>query len=567
MLAIGASYRISENAPIEHRRFDNWADYFDWLVNQAEMHERFRTVFSHNGGGWDWHGLALWLSAHRSSFEVMHISRAQSKIITMTVKVRSSDDQSDRFNIVFADSLYLLRSSLHKLGDVFFKEGKTEADIESVWTAWRKNKKRFYAYLCQDCGLLLRVLEKALDIIREHIAKIDSLGITIGGTAMKVFRTGFLDRDLKVPTDSDLKKFLRLGYRGGRVEVFRVGEFSPVNVYDVNSLYPAAMIASPVPVSDRMILKFAYEKKEMGVWKIHYHQFNRNRLPVMMDNKGHGSYRGTGIFFSPEIELLKSVDPSAEIHTEYGYVFPDVDFIFKEYVTSLYNLRLSNPGGPISELCKYLLNSLYGKFGQRGERERLVIFADNADYLKAKEDGRNVEMIAPDSPFFAEVFYQPAQFEHVGIAGVITSQARVMLYRYLNLLPKEKIIYCDTDSIHTTGTLPSECVSPTELGKVKKEFTGDGIYCGKKLYALRDSSGVKLRAKGVTLFDPSKPDKTKHGAKLNYEDYRKMLNGEKIRCEFSQPNTIIQALRGKPINVIGNPDGSHNRCRTIRVTV
>lgn len=555
LLAIGTSFR-NPDGEIIHVRHSTWDEYWKWLTAAAETLECFRTVYAHNGGGWDWHGLAYYLMIQKKHpYHEVGISRVMSKIVTMNVRVR------EKFIIRFCDSLYLLRSPLDKLGKKFFGKGKSEVSGKMAWELYHENRQLFDEYLKRDCELLILVLEKSLELLREHIAKIDRLGITIGATAIDVFRTGFLEREISIPVEPEIKDFLRRGYRGGRVEVFRAGYHARVNVYDVNSLYPTAMCSTLIPISADMSLVYKFDPKKVGVYKIKFEQYNRKILPVLIGDDGLGIYEGVGYFFSPELCVLKQYDPHCKIDVEWGYVFNDVGKPFDRFVNSLYDLRKTDYTGPLGELCKFLLNSCYGKFAQRGEREKLLLFYSNDDFIAACREGRNIADISPDSPFSVETIFQPPAFEHVGIAGIITSKARAILYEHLSRVPKSSVIYADTDSVHTTDIFPSSFVG-RDLGQLKLEFSGEGIYCGKKLYCLRDleTKTEKIRAKGVSVGG-------RNGASLNWDSFLRMAKGEKIVCSFSQPATIMQVLRGEQPNRIGNLDGSHNRKRTLKMTV
>ena len=70
-----------------------------------------------------------------------------------------------------------------------------------------------------------------------------------------------------------------------------------------------------------------------------------------------------------------------------GYKFKKIN-IFKEYVETLYNLRLSYPkSDPMNLIAKLLMNSLYGKFGMKSESNTIDVFdsrnSSNVKILKS----------------------------------------------------------------------------------------------------------------------------------------------------------------------------------------
>jgi len=153
---------------------------------------------------------------------------------------------------------------------------------------------------------------------------------------------------------------------------------------------------------------------------------------------------------------------------------------------------------------------------------------DSGATIRPLNDNRNVFTMETETD---------VSFEHVGIAGTITSHARTVLYRGL-LAAGSELVYCDTDSVHTNGGFDSRLIGK-KLGQYKKEFTGSGVYAGKKLYALRESNGnEKIRCKGVSVGG-------RNGASLSYDDFVRITQGEEIRAEFMRPPSPKEVFGGK----------------------
>ena len=531
VIDIDTCWRNQATGEIEHIKHETWSEFWAWIKPLARKETKFRTVYAHNGGGWDWLSLADELLRELTTDkDAVSAVVAGSSMVVLSVRV------SKYYTFRLCDSLQLLRSGLEKLGQQFLNQGKIDLEGKLPHEIKKENPELYYEYLDRDTETLLRVLETALETLRENVAKIDNFGITIGSTAMKVFRTVGIDVPITIPWDDKLKELLREGYKGGRVECFNAGVFDRVFVYDINSLYPSVMRDFSVPVSDRGNWTQEYNKKGVGCYRIRYRQVNRSIPPVMID-RGVGSYQGEGVFFSPEIDLLLEVDKLASIEVVEGFEFFDIAYIFSDYVSRLYQLRKDNPDTPLSLLCKFLLNSLYGKFGQNPIREQLIHVKDFDTIYELIQDSAKVSVLDDDRGLFQVSSLSDCAFEHVGIAGTITSQARVRLYRGL-LEAKNELVYCDTDSVHTTKPFPDSMVSQ-ELGSFKMEFEGRGAYAGKKLYALQDSKGnEKIRAKGVSVGGCN-------GQRLSFDDLCSVVNGETIECEFFRPATIRQVFGGQ----------------------
>ena len=327
-----------------------------------------------------------------------------------------------------------------------------------------------------------------------------------------------------------------------------------------------------------------------GIYRIIFSQARKD-LPALMMQEGKSKYEGKGIFFSPEIELLLKIGGRVEVIE--GYVFKNCRKIFEDYINKMWELRLSDYKGPLGLICKYLMNSLYGKFCERPKDQKLIILNgkpyDNIKKILNWEIAENkVRKKKGKCPLKIEIvderegIYQSidpdaiCNNEHVGIGGLITSWARVELFKKFMLTGLKNLVYCDTDSVHTLGELNSG----KELGEMKHETQGEAIYCGKKLYGLRyvDQEATekcgkvcwreKLAAKGVSFCSSNKNNPQK--CELNFDDLLAMYQGKEFVAFFSQPATAKEILKGKsPCQILRkNHYGGivHNRHRTLRVT-
>lgn len=537
-----------------HRLFTNWKSFWNWITIKARDDKRFRVIYAHNGGGWDWLSLVDYLLHEgKKKHQVLTGIVAASKLVTMTVQIRK------KFTIHFCDSLQLLRSPLAVLAKKFGVTNKIDLGGKLPGEIYKSDRDTYDEYVRADTESLLEVLEKALGILNDSVAPIGEFGYTIGSTAMKVFRT-MLTHDIPVPFDPELKKLLREGYKGGRVEVFQAGHYKDVTVYDVNSLYPYAMLTTDVPISDRGAWVDTFHADMPGCYRMAFNQKNTSIPPVLMV-QGLGAYSGAGTYYAPEISLLMEVDPTAEILITQGYTFQDYEKLFQDYVNKLYALRLTDKDGPVSLLAKFLLNSLYGKFAQNPVRTKIIEVSDFDHLYALCEDGAKMTPINDELGVWGQTIDHAAAFEHVGIAGTITSQARVILYRGMIHAGLSNVLYCDTDSLHVVGLC--SLVNSDKIGDWKIEFKGEGVYVGKKLYALRKpewrSIGQvwynKIRAKGITVGG-------RNGSNIQFDDFVRITQKEeRFEAFYQQPATARQVFGGAKPCVFGH------RKRTVRRTV
>jgi DNA polymerase elongation subunit (family B) len=159
-------------------------------------------------------------------------------------------------------------------------------------------------------------------------------------------------------------------------------------------------------------------------------------------------------------------------------------------------------------MYKILLNSAYGKFAQNDEDfkeyrvinfkdyTRELIFEDpERPWLLEFEYGNGYGIIARDQDKSEVKLY------NVATAASITGAARSILMRAIHA-NRDRILYCDTDSIFTIGQACGIVINSTVLGAWKREYEDRSIteahIGGKKCYALFDTSneGVKHAMKG-----------------------------------------------------------------------
>lgn len=544
VLDIDTCCRLS-NGQFQHRLDTDWSGWWAWLVRMARRHERYRTVWAHNGCGWDWLSLVQWLIRHDiGGSRTMRAVMSGSKLIMLLVIVNK------RCTIRLVDSLHVLKGSLDKLGEKFVGQGKL--DMQGLLPHEMKiaDRIKYYQYLRNDTELLVKVLESASTIIHDKIAPVESLGVTIASTALNVFRTGYLKRAITIPKDEMVKKFVREGYRGGRVELFRQGEHRQVYVYDINSLYPAVMRDLRLPATDAGFWTNHFHTGLSGLYHIQFDQQDRELLPILTVG-GNGVYRGEGVYYTPELAYFQECGGKFTIIR--GYCFADNDILFRDYVDNLYNLRLTDIKGPLGEMCKMLLNNLYGKFAQRPERSSIVYYRDIADI-----EAGAVPM-SDDLPIYLVSEESAIAHEHVAIAGMITSAARVRLHQGFGCVGHNNVVYCDTDSVHSTAEMSAQFIG-SGLGQFKLEAKGRGAYAAKKCYGISSEQGEKIRVKGVRVGKSG--DKSELGMSLSFDDILRLSKSDaRLVCGYKSAATFRETLRGvQPCSFIGS---ANKRIRSI----
>ena len=207
------------------------------------------------------------------------------------------------------------------------------------------------------------------------------------------------------------------------------------------------------------------------------------------------------------------------------------DYFEHEGIQLEYHKIQKNPGLRI--LAKMMLNSMWGKFGQRLNKTRVQEFDDpqtfhqflNTDTM----DVRHVSIINDD---MVEVHYQYEKEDipvspnlNIFVACFTTCHARIKLYETLQSLG-ERVLYYDTDSIiYCTDEGQTNPDLGPYLGQLTNELKGNDhivefVSGGPKNYGYTTKNGkVECKVRGFRLNSEGK-------SQLNYQVMKKNVLDE-----------------------------------------
>lgn len=190
-----------------------------------------------------------------------------------------------------------------------------------------------------------------------------------------------------------------------------------------------------------------------------------------------------------------------------------------------------NKNGGRKQVAKLMLNSFWGKFGEKPNKTQTHTVTSPAELYELIDDqGNNIHDIRIITEDVVEVDTTKAEEEiipssktNIFIASFTTAWARLELYSYLDLL-KEQVLYFDTDSIiyYWKRGLPEIQTGPF-LGQMKDELEGDSIHefvtGGPKNYAYKLTTGkAECKVRGFTQDEQGM-------ALLNFESIKEHVLG------------------------------------------
>lgn len=428
----------------------------DGFINHI-LQEKYRSWrwFAHFGGRYDINFIFDRLR-ERNDLEVEFYC-AGSMVIHMTIK-------QGRRTVYLCDSFRLLPASLRDLTIAFnVQHQKSSMDFTTM-----TYNLEMLEYNEQDCKGLYEVLDSFFEQtgIRSE---------TFATHALRYWRKEFLRFTIWKPHEN-VSDFIRKSLHGGHVEVFKRSGF--LKAFDVNSMYPYVM-QNPIPVhyigESRRLSEVLYGFVEAIV---DVPDMYIPPLPYKIEKLFFPVGRLHGVWTSEE--LIEAEKRGAKIQKIIKGVYFQTVEIFKEYVEKLYALKRTATE-PTRTIAKYLLNSLFGKFGQHPDK-KVYVTED-----KAPEGSFPIVHPETGKPSGFAYYTRRSRSAYLlpHISAAITSKARLVLLDSLNT----QSYYCDTDSIFTTDSM----MTGKELGDWSLLGEGDATFYQPKLYKFNGT----WKAKGL----------------------------------------------------------------------
>lgn len=306
---------------------------------------------------------------------------------------------------------------------------------------------------------------------------------------------------------TDFLEEWRSAYRGGRSQVnpIHAGKvLTGVRRYDINSMYPYVMSSCwmpygyPIEIQSRN--RFEFEIYDIDI----DFDLKKGHLPTLL-KKGGIFAKGDSYYINTNgIENIKITSIDLQIlerHYDINYIkfnkmygFKTTKLIFRDFIRKYYALKSNSTGG-LRLVYKLILNNLYGKYGSKPKGRNKVPYIS--------EDGSLAYNYSEEHEM--QQYYLP-------VAMAVTSWAHLLIDDAIITTGFSNFVYCDTDSVHTLGTLPPAMVDPKELGKFKLEATETlSKYVRQKCYITKDDSGWSITCCGM-------PDSIKNFLVSQYGD-------------------------------------------------
>ena len=444
----------------------------------------------------------------------------------------------------FRDSKNYADLSLEKMGKVIGFEKLPTPDFITDIELWTKPRtvdewNDLKQYNINDSWVTFYFMEYLFNGYEQLGATVK---LTQASTSMSLFKNKFLGDYVVYPQRIDYLQNTLQAYYGGRTEAFKRGEFKNCFYYDFNSLYPSVMHDYEFPDPNftrchrRNKQDFIFEYEGVAEITIEVPKMASQPLPYKEGGKilfPCGTIKG----WWAHIEIRNAVECGCTIKE----VHQDIYFTktvrpFKGFVSTLYNLRKKYkkevPVNPMEYVTKILMNSLYGKFGEKFD-DRTNTYHKDSVTKKMYDASLKTEFI---DDFIDLTESQEPMAHCIPIWAVYTTAyGRVKLHKAMMQHPN--IIYCDTDSMVTPDIIPTS----DELGDLKVENNIEiGWVVRPKVYAFidDDTKEERIKVKGLGhKIDVARFLDLEHNPKVSYKRVAQFK--EAIRRGLFVPNETI----------------------------
>lgn len=353
-------------------------------------------------------------------------------------------------SIVFLDIMNWFVESLAKTGERIGIP-KLQIDFETC------SDEYLNAYGKRDVEIELENFKRFIKFLEAN--SISRLCYTRGSTAMAAYLFRHYKNKIYIHNNKEAIDLERDSYRGGRCECFYLGELENGNyhIVDVNSLYPFVMSKFAYPVKYKKIIG----KVSLNAVKDYLRSFSCiAKVLIETDEPVYAVRRERTIFpvgrfwgtlTTPELKYAFEHDHIIKVARAVIYEQAD---IFKSYVDRFYKLRQEFKSAGVAEyeeLCKKMLNSLYGKFGQKAEIwEKIGDCPNEPDRVElCFEVGavgtKHIRYLLGE--IFELKGYEECFNSFPAIAAQVSAYARMYLWRLMKQAGEGNYFYCDTDSL------------------------------------------------------------------------------------------------------------------------
>lgn len=385
-------------------------------------------------------------------------------------------------------------------------------------------------YIIQDANITRLLIKEIKQILEElkynprYILTAPSLGIHLLMRYIdKQPNAGWLMQKGKMIKNTDNYEFLKQASKGGRTEAFNTGKYEDTTMVDINSAYWQAMTETLMPdlltetklnetelqninpetiLNKIGVIRCTIKTKPLNIGLLAIRYPDNQTYKLIFPN---GNHILTGTWTTEEINFaIQNGYKLQKIHEAIIYQKPYKFNYLKDFINKLYELKLKYKDNKLkSSLIKILGNGIYGKLTTVTQylnyewinREQIHEYLDKGYKIEGNEDGYCISKRQDISiPGYGSI-----------ILGIrIAAITRIILTKKLLEIPREDLLYCDTDSIIYKENHDSKFNFDNNVGSYKIVEKGQARILSGKNYYIGETikmSGIPNKQKTKELFE------------------------------------------------------------------
>lgn len=471
-----------------YNKKDMW-DYIITLGKKLMKHKKVLNVYAHNHR----YDFFCYVDINDPNITIMSEKPFIASYSFPVFDVKLSE-QVMKQQIYFLDTWAIFKMPLRELARLI---GLEKGSIPSSLTQYSESPSEniisadIKEYCAQDARIALQsIIElkkklKTESINIRRLFTISQIAIQYMLSKMQKYDIGWYNNKFKKLAWSRHNKVVSMAYRGARNEAFQTGYFKHCCYIDINNLYgySSSLLRFPKLDTERSIYRplNKYSMKELfskiGVSNVM--AYNKDDeygvLPVREKDKNYYPKKGKymiGVYTHPELEYAIK-NGYKIIDVEWSVIYDECENPFTTIMPYIYNKRKASKNKFDDYFYKCMMNHAFGKFGQSKTYQKIVIDSvekvdnylnDGFEILRGFDDKW---VYKKDMPSKRKPYYHPI------IPSLINAKARCIMHENFKKIPKDNLLYTDTDSILFIGdnSLLSRFVIGDKMGAFKVEYT------------------------------------------------------------------------------------------------
>jgi len=506
-----------EGTLVKSNRFydDKTSEQFWTLVDEQVQPKKPLWILAHNAR-FDMRQLQLWKQFDAGRLH--YTSRLDSKRHSiMAIDSRPwfiRCEHKSGATVWIVDTMNYWHCSLKELGDMISLPKLTCDVIDAT-------EKQILTYCERDVAIIKKAFVEL--VCDWQLRNLGNFRTSAAGLSLQNFRhwhcdarakqiNGRLRYNILADPESPEMDFERDGYMGGRIEAFYYGCMErPIYHLDVRSMYPSVMRNGYYPIervatlTEPEIADLIKMMPARGVMAEVLIDSPHDTYPVRYKKRQHHAYgRFWTILCGRELERACLTGDAVRCNKAVIYRTAP---LFKQWVDHWYDLRVESDrigNQSLSVLSKLILNSLHGKFGQRGvkwqdakidppfiktgERMRWGTFIDHC-----YETNLSTQCRVIDGNVMIQEEGTPPDHAFPAISAMISADVRERLRELIEICPEQSVLYTAVDSLIVTEEGYKALLLAGELA----------LNTLGKLRVLGEHKEVEIRSQGCYRLDES----------------------------------------------------------------